>query len=107
MGVKQEIQKNHTYAEKVILFSREEAMASFRLAQSLVSEMINMIETNKPCVDMMRKNMDAISFLRHGQKMIVQDNLGTCFKKYAMTKSLTKNKEIRVEMMKVIKMFYK
>lgn len=93
--------------EKVISFNKEKAIASFKQAKVLIGETMEMVKENKPCAEIMQKNIEAVSILRYGQQMLVQSNLGDCFKKSADVKDLEKNKMIRGEMLKVIKMFYK
>jgi len=100
-------QGNYAYAEKIVLFSKEEAIANFKRAQKLIFETISMLKVNESCIEIMQKNMNAVSLLRHCQRMIMQGGLENCFIKSAAIKDSVKNKELREEMMEVIKMFYK
>ncbi|MDP2741644.1 MAG: metal-sensing transcriptional repressor [bacterium] len=108
MKAKQENKIKHMpYSDQAILSSKEEALVSFKNAHDLVAEMINMVESEKTSIDIMQKNLSVVAFLRCGQRMLMENNLGGCFKRAQTAKSPVKNKKIRREILKVIKMFHK
>lgn len=83
------------------------ALINFRKAQSLISRIIEMIENEEYCIDIMQQNLAVIGLLRSAHETLMENHLNSCFKNAMAFKNEKKKKEMTAEILKVTKLFNK
>lgn len=87
--------------------NKEKAAVNFKKVQSLMARMINMIEKNEYCMDIMQQNLSAIGLLRSAHEMLMENHLNSCFKNAMASKNERKKREMIEEILKVANLFNK
>ncbi len=82
-------------------------LINFKKANSLTSKIIEMIENDEYCIDIMQQNLAAIGLLKSAHQMLMEGHLNTCFKKAMATKNEKKKTEMTEEILKVTRLFNK
>ena len=83
---------------------KEKTLINFKKAQSLISKIIKMIETNEYCIDIMQQNLAVIGLLKSAHQMLMENHLNTCFKTAMATKNEKRKQEMTQEILKVTKL---
>lgn len=86
---------------------KAKALLNFKKAHSLIATIMEMVERNEYCIDIMQQNLAAIGLLRSAHLMLMEGHLNTCFKKAIGTKNEKKQDEMIQELLKVTKMSFK
>lgn len=86
---------------------REKALIGLKKAQSLISKIIEMIEDNEYCIDIMQQNLAVVGLLKSAHQTLMEKHLNTCFKKAMAAKNERKKQEMIREILKVTKLFNK
>jgi DNA-binding FrmR family transcriptional regulator len=60
---------------------KQKTLINFKKAQSLMSKIIEMVETNEYCINIMQQNLAVIGLLKSAHQMLMENHLDTCFKK--------------------------
>jgi len=87
--------------------NKEKALISFRKTHSLTAKIINMIENDEYCIDIMQQNLAAIGLLRSAHEMLMENHLNSCFKNAMASKNEKKKQAMTDEILKVTKLFNK
>ena len=87
--------------------NKQETLINFKKAHSLTAKIIDMIENNDYCIDIMQQNLAAIGLLRSAHEMLMENHLNSCFKSAMTSKNENKKKEMTDEILKVTKLFNK
>ena len=91
----------------MITKNKEKALINFRKAQSLLGKMVQMIEEDVYCMDIMQQNLAVIGLLRSAHEMLMENHLNTCFKNAMASKNEKKKQQMTEEILKVTKLFNK
>ncbi len=59
---------------------KEKTLISFKKAGSLLSKIIDMLEKDEYCIDIMQQNLAAIGLLKSAHQRLMENHLNTCFK---------------------------
>lgn len=86
---------------------KEKTLINFKKAQSLISKIVEMIESNKYCIDIMQQNLATIGLLKSAHQMLMENHLNTCFKTAMSTKNEKRKQEMTQEILTVTKLFNK
>ncbi len=86
---------------------KAKALICFKKTKSLMEKIIEMVETDRYCIEVMQQNLAAIGLLRSAHEMVMENHLNTCFKSAFETKNAQKQKQITDEILKVTKLFNK
>lgn len=86
---------------------KQESLVNFKKAQSHIKKIMEMIEGDQYCIDIMQQNLAVIGLLRAAHEKLMENHLNTCFKDAMMSKSKKKQKEMIEEILKVTKLFNK
>jgi len=84
--------------------NQEKILISFKKAQSLIAKIIEMIEEQKYCIDVMQQNLAAIGLLKSAHHNLMERHLHTCFKNAMATKNEKLKQEMIEEILKVSKL---
>ena len=87
--------------------NKEKTLINFKKEQSLTSKIVEMIENDEYCVDIMQQNLAVIGLLRSAHEMLMENHLNSCFKNAMASKNEKKKKEMTDEILKVTKLFNK
>lgn len=86
---------------------KENTLINFKKAQSLISKIIKMVETDEYCIDIMQQNLAVIGLLKSAHQMLMENHLNTCFKNAMAAKNEKRKQEMIQEILKVTKLFNK
>ncbi len=86
---------------------KNKTLINFKKASSLLSKIIQMIEDNQYCVNIMQQNLAAIGLLRSAHEMLMENHLNTCFKKAMSTRNEKRKRQMTEEILSVTKLFNK
>ncbi len=86
---------------------KEKTLINFKKTHSLISKIIEMIEKEQYCIDIMQQNLAAIGLLKSAYQMLMENHLNTCFKKAMATKNEQKKRQMTQEILGVTKLFNK
>lgn len=82
-------------------------LINFKKAQSLISKIIRMLETNEYCINVMQQNLAVIGLLKSAHQMLMENHLNTCFKAAMETRNEKRKQEMTQEILGVTKLFNK
>jgi len=86
---------------------KAKALISFKKTGSLIKKIIQMVETDEYCINIMQQNLAAIGLLRSAHEMLMEGHLNSCFKSAFETKNSKKQQQMTEEILKVTKLFNK
>jgi len=86
---------------------KENTLINFKKARSLISKIIEMVEADEYCINIMQQNSAVIGLLKSAHQMLMENHLNTCFKKAMGTKNEKRKKEMTREILRVTKLFNK
>jgi DNA-binding FrmR family transcriptional regulator len=86
---------------------KAKALINFKKTRSLMEKIIEMVENDSCCINIMQQNLAAIGLLRSAHEMIMENHLNTCFKSAFETKNLKKQQQMTEEILKITKLFNK
>jgi len=82
----------------------EETLINFKKAASTINRIVEMIESEKYCIDIMQQNLAAIGLLKSANQMLMENHLNTCFKSAMKTKDEKRKEAMVDEILKVVKL---
>jgi len=86
---------------------KQETLINFKKAQSLISKIIQMVQADEYCIDIMQQNLAVIGLLKSAHQMLMENHLNTCFKTAMAAKNEKRKQEMVQEILKVTKLFSK
>lgn len=86
---------------------KSKSLINFKKTQSLLSKILEMVEKDNYCIDIMQQNLAAIGLLKSAHQMLMEKHLNTCFKKAMGTTNEKRKQEMTDEILKVTKLFNK
>ena len=87
--------------------NKEKTLINFENANSLTAKIVQMIEQDNYCIDIMQQNLAVIGLLRSAHEMLMENHLNSCFKHAMTSKNEKKKQEMTEEILKVTKLFNK
>ena len=78
-------------------------MISFKKAQSHLEKVIQMVENEKYCIDIMQQNLAVIGLLKSAHRKLLEGHLNSCFKNAMKTSNEKRKQEMIEEILKVSK----
>ncbi len=86
---------------------KKKTIINFKKTQSLITKIIEMIEKDEYCIDIMQQNLAAIGMLKSCHEKLMRNHLNTCFKHAMETSSEEKKEDMIEEIVKVMKFLNK
>ncbi|MFH1896424.1 MAG: metal-sensitive transcriptional regulator [bacterium] len=86
---------------------KQNTLINFKKAQGLISKIIEMVEADEYCINIMQQNSAVIGLLKSAHQMLMENHLNTCFKKAMGTKNEKRKQEMTQEILRVTKLFNK
>ena len=81
---------------------KEKTLINFKKVQGLIAKIIQMVEDNEYCIDIMQQNLAVIGLLRSAHQMLMEGHLNSCFKKAMETKNEKRKQKMIKEILRVI-----
>lgn len=86
---------------------KKKTIINFKKAQSSITKIIEMLEQDKYCIDIMQQNLAVIGLLKSAHQQLMENHLNTCFRKAFESKNERKKQEMIQEILKVSKLLNK
>jgi len=86
---------------------KQKTLINFKKAQSSLSKIIKMLESDEYCINIMQQNLAVVGLLRSAHQMLMENHLNTCFKKAMATTNAKRKQEMIKEVLKVTKLYNK
>lgn len=83
---------------------KDSALTNFKKTKSLLEKIIEMLENDEYCIDIMQQNLAAIGLLKSAHQSLMEDHLHHCFAKAINSKQEKKKLEMVEEILKVTKL---
>jgi CsoR family transcriptional regulator, copper-sensing transcriptional repressor len=80
---------------------KEKAVVNFKKAQTHIAKIIQMIEKDEYCVDIMQQNLAVMGLLKSAQQQIMEGHLNSCFKDAMKTNDEQKQQKMIKEILTV------
>lgn len=82
-------------------------LIGFKKASSSLLKIIDMVEQDHYCIEVMQQNLAVIGLLRSAHETLMANHLNTCFKSAMAAKNEKKKQRMIEEILKVINLFNK
>ncbi len=82
-----------------------QAVTNLKKTKGLLEKMIEMLESDKYCIEIMNQNLAAIGMLRVAHEMLMEDHLEKCFKEAIKESNPKLQKKMVEEILKVTRLF--
>ena len=86
---------------------KKKILINFKKSHSSIAKIIEMVEKDEYCIDVMQQNLAVIGLLKSAHQMLMEGHLKTCFKGAIGTKNERRKKEMTKEILRVTKLFNK
>lgn len=84
--------------------SHDKILLNFKKAQSHLTTIIEMLEADKYCIDIMQQNLAVLGLLKSAHQMLMENHLHSCFSHAMKTNNSTHQQDMVEEILKVTKM---
>jgi len=81
---------------------KQKKLIALKKADSLINKIVQMVEKDQYCIDIMQQNLAVIGLLKSFHHLVLENHLNTCFKRGMESSSEKRKKEIVDEVLKVI-----
>ncbi len=82
---------------------KQKTLINFKKAQSLISKIIEMLDADEYCINIMQQNLAVIGLLKSAHQMLMENHLNTCFRKAFESRNERKKQEMIKEILRVTK----
>ena len=82
---------------------KEKSLLNFKKAHSHVAKIIEMVEADKYCIDIMQQNLAVMGLLKSAHQMLMEGHLNTCFLNAIETEDEGKKEQMVKEILTVTK----
>ncbi|MBN1288114.1 MAG: metal-sensing transcriptional repressor [Actinobacteria bacterium] len=86
---------------------KNKTLINFKKAQSLLGKIMEMVENDEYCVDIMQQNLAVIGMLKSANMMLMEGHLNDCFSKVIKSGSEKRKQEMIREILQVTKLYNK
>jgi len=87
--------------------TKQKTLINFRKAQSSIEKIVEMVEEDEYCINIMQQNLAVLGLLKSAHQMLMENHLNTCFKKAISANQEKRTQEMIGEILKVTKLFNK
>ena len=84
---------------------KQETLINFKKAQGSIVKIIEMIETDTYCIDVMQQNLAVLGLLKSAHQMLMENHLKMCFKNAMASKNEKKKQQMAQEILKVTNLY--
>ncbi len=86
---------------------KEKAVVNLKKAKSLINKILEMIEEDEYCIDVMQQNLAVMGMLKSSHEKLMKNHLNTCFRQAMETSNEEKKQKMINEIIKVMKFLNK
>jgi DNA-binding FrmR family transcriptional regulator len=86
---------------------KERVVVNFKKAKSLLEKIIQMVEEDRYCIEIMQQNLAVIGMLRSAHQKLMENHLRTCFTDAIESKNEKKKRQMIDEILTVTNLFNK
>lgn len=83
---------------------KEKALLGCKKAQSLLATIVNMLETNEYCIDIMQQTLSAIGLLKSANQVLMEGHLSECFRQAVASGDEEREREMIQEILRVTRL---
>lgn len=83
---------------------KEKALISLKKAHTHIGKVIEMVENDKYCIDVMQQNLAVIGLLKSAHQSLLTGHLNSCFKSAMSSSNKKRQQEMIEEIQKVTKL---
>lgn len=87
--------------------NKKKISIGLKKASSLLSKIIEMVEKDCYCINVMQQNLAVIGLLRSAHENLMANHLNTCFRSAMASKNERKKQKMIEEILKVINLYNK
>jgi len=87
--------------------NKQKALVGFKKAQSHIAKIVEMIEKDKYCIDIMQQNLAVLGLLKSAHQMLMENHLNMCFKDAMASTNKRRKQAMAQEILKVTHLFNK
>lgn len=87
--------------------NKQKALINFKKAQGSISKIIEMVEKDTYCIDIMQQNLAVLGLLKSAHQRLMENHLKMCFKNAMASRDGKKKQEMTGEILKVTHLFNK
>lgn len=87
--------------------NKEKSLVNFKKAQSSLAKIIEMVKSDRYCVEIMQQNLAVIGLLKSAHQMLMENHLNTCFKAAMSSPNQKRQQKMIEEILKATKLFNK
>ncbi|OFW51799.1 MAG: hypothetical protein A2163_03100 [Actinobacteria bacterium RBG_13_35_12] len=84
--------------------SKNDSLINFKKSRSLLEKIMNMVQDNEYCIDIMQQNLAVIGMLKSAHQILMENHLHNCFTKAMESKQDKRKLEMIEEILKVTKL---
>ncbi|MBI5151997.1 metal-sensitive transcriptional regulator [Candidatus Peregrinibacteria bacterium] len=81
---------------------KKQALAHLKKAEGMLKKVIEMVEGDAYCMDIMQQSLAAQGFMKSAYKIIFENHLNTCFKAGMESKNNKRKQELIAEMIRIL-----
>ncbi len=86
---------------------KQDTLTNFKKSQGHIGKIIQMVENDEYCVNIMQQNLAVIGLLKSAHQKLMETHLNTCFKDAMASKNNSKQQKMIGEILKVTRLFNK
>lgn len=86
---------------------QNDATTNLKKARSMIDKMLNMIDGDEYCIDIMTQNLATIGLLKSAHQKLMENHLHHCFANAIESKQKSKKEEMVEEILQVTKLLNK
>ncbi|MFH1602031.1 MAG: metal-sensing transcriptional repressor [Candidatus Shapirobacteria bacterium] len=83
----------------------QKVLTNFKKAKSHIAKIIQMMEEDQYCIDLMQQNLAVIGLLRSAHQQLMRNHLNTCFKEAMQSKNEVRKQKMTKEILQVANLF--
>lgn len=87
-----------------IIEQKKKALISVKKAKSVLEKVIQMMDDDEYCIDIMQQNLAAIGLLKSAHQTMMENHLNSCFYNAMQSKQDKKKQEMISEILQVSKL---
>ena len=87
--------------------NKKKVLIALKKASTSLQKIIEKVENNHYCIDVMQQNLAVIGLLRSAHENLMKNHLNTCFKNAVHSGDMKKQDEMIEEIIKVINFYNK
>ena len=84
--------------------SKNDSLINFKKSKSLLDKIMEMVQDNEYCIDIMQQNLAVIGMLKSAHQILMETHLRNCFTKAIQSKQDKRKLEMIEEILKVTKL---